>query len=334
MSLAGRAFGVSPTVEELVELHLPVFGGGTPPAGGSDPPAGLEPRVGADTPAASQVPTGTATTPTPPGGSAAEESVSTPFILGEGLPTVPAKLVRKIEKGEFLDMAELLRDNMEADRCHDGRELPPGESRRTRREVPDLLSWAQCFSTYAGVVTRQNPGRSREIFAYLTTVVRTARRCGGGGWREYDAMFRQLAANSSDLVDWSRVNTSIYAVSMLAQSGRGRVCPHCLEPDHGAEVCTIAPRQAEPLAARPLTQAAAMVAPTRSQGPPSRRRSEQLCYAWNEGRCSFPYCRYRHVCEGDHRSLQCRSPPKSSSVSGLLAITHPPSRGPLGPPFV
>ena len=199
MSPAGRALGVSPTVEELAELHLPVFGGGPPPAGGSDPPAGLEPRVGAGTPATSQVPTGAATTPTPPpgGSAAAAESVSTPFILGEGLPTVPARLVRKIEKGEFLDMAELLRDNMEADRRHDGRELPPGESRRPRREVPDLLSWAQCFSTYAGVVTRQNPGRSREMFAYLTTVVREARRCGGGGWREYDAMFRQLAANSS-----------------------------------------------------------------------------------------------------------------------------------------
>ena len=135
---------------------------------------------------------------------------------------VPAKLVRKIEKGEFLDMAELLRDNMEANRHHDGRELPSGESRRPRQKVPDLLSWAQCFSTYVGVVTRQNPeGDVR----YLTTVVREARRCGSRGWREYDAMFRQLAANSLDPVDWSRVNTSIYAVSILAQSGRAE-CVH------------------------------------------------------------------------------------------------------------
>ena len=37
-----------------------------------------------------------------------------PFILGESLPPIPAKLVAKIQKGEFVDMAELLRDNIEA----------------------------------------------------------------------------------------------------------------------------------------------------------------------------------------------------------------------------
>lgn len=40
----------------------------------------------------------------------------TPFIMGESLPPIPAKLVIKIQKGEFVDMAELLRDNIEAER--------------------------------------------------------------------------------------------------------------------------------------------------------------------------------------------------------------------------
>ena len=40
----------------------------------------------------------------------------TPFIMGESLPPIPAKLVMKIQKGEFVDMAELLRDNIEAER--------------------------------------------------------------------------------------------------------------------------------------------------------------------------------------------------------------------------
>ena len=39
---------------------------------------------------------------------------ATPFILGEGLPPIPAK----VQKGDFVDMAELLRDNIEADRQH------------------------------------------------------------------------------------------------------------------------------------------------------------------------------------------------------------------------
>ena len=38
-----------------------------------------------------------------------------PFILGDALPVVPARIVRKIQIGEFVDMAELLKDNMEAE---------------------------------------------------------------------------------------------------------------------------------------------------------------------------------------------------------------------------
>ena len=41
---------------------------------------------------------------------------TTPFLLGEGLPPIPVKLVAKIQKGDFVDMAELLWDNIEADR--------------------------------------------------------------------------------------------------------------------------------------------------------------------------------------------------------------------------
>jgi hypothetical protein len=37
-------------------------------------------------------------------------------VLGEVLPVVPEKLVRKILKGDFMDMAELLKDNVEAER--------------------------------------------------------------------------------------------------------------------------------------------------------------------------------------------------------------------------
>ena len=70
-----------------------------------------------------------------------------PFILGEGLPAVPAKLANKIQKG---DMAELLKDNIEAERCRvahgqEGSSSNPTPSRTSWREVPDLLSWLQCF---------------------------------------------------------------------------------------------------------------------------------------------------------------------------------------------
>ncbi len=44
------------------------------------------------------------------GGTSDKGEDDAPFVLSEGLPAIPAKLVRKIQKGGFVDMAELLRD--------------------------------------------------------------------------------------------------------------------------------------------------------------------------------------------------------------------------------
>ena len=50
------------------------------------------------------------------GGSAGVKQLEKPFILSEGLPPVPYKLASKILRGEYIDMAKLLRDNLEAQR--------------------------------------------------------------------------------------------------------------------------------------------------------------------------------------------------------------------------
>ena len=48
--------------------------------------------------------------PTPVTSAAARDGP--PFVLSEALPVVPFKLVKRIQRGEFVDMAELLKDNM------------------------------------------------------------------------------------------------------------------------------------------------------------------------------------------------------------------------------
>ena len=60
-----------------------------------------------------------ADTRTDHGGEAAgskQDPVPPPFIMSEALPVVPGKLVKRIRKGEYIDMAELLKDNVEAER--------------------------------------------------------------------------------------------------------------------------------------------------------------------------------------------------------------------------
>ena len=44
----------------------------------------------------------------------ASETENVPFVLNSVLPVVPPRLVKKIVRGDFVDMAELLRNNLEA----------------------------------------------------------------------------------------------------------------------------------------------------------------------------------------------------------------------------
>jgi hypothetical protein len=95
-----------------------------------------------------------------------KEPPSKLFLLSECLPPVPAKLVSRILKGDFIDMAELLRDNLEAERRGTLQDSTSGASSsssqvRTCREVPDLLSWVQVPRAGAEVVSVPNAHSQR-----------------------------------------------------------------------------------------------------------------------------------------------------------------------------
>ena len=215
-------------------------------------------------------------------------------------------------------MAELLRDNIEAERrrAKEGSSSSAlGQSSQNRREVPDILSWIQCFGMYACVVAAQRPEKIHQLLAYQTMVVREARRCGGTGWQTYDIMFRQQVANDSQ-ADWSKLNGSLYSVTFLAQqNGKGKTCLHCLETDHNASECALAPAKSF----RSTTRERESRDDQRSgrNRPDRSEKSTRICYSWNDGRCAVPYCRFRHACakcQGEHKALFCTVyPPVKSS---------------------
>ena len=153
-----------PSGKEVTDLGLPVFGAEAGPSPGKTKPSA---------PASAEL--------SGSGGSKKDDPV--PFTLGEGLSPVPSKLVIKILKGDFVDMTELLRDNIEAERRYartQSFDIPSG-SVPGRREVSDLFSWVQCFGVYAAVVASKNPEKVQQLLAYQTMVVREARHCGGKG---------------------------------------------------------------------------------------------------------------------------------------------------------
>ena len=234
-----------------------------------------------------------------------------PFLLSEGLPPVPAKLVGRILKGNFIDMAELLRDNLEAERrgvFQDSAGSSSSSHGRTRREVPDLLSWVQCFGLYTAVVGSQHPDRALKLLAYQTLIVREARRCGGRGWLTYDTVFRQQMAGEWKGDEWGRLNPYLYSSTFLTLGSSRLNCPLCLESDHREEDCALAKGKGVGTSRQPGRDPYSREGSGRQ--PKSKTPRVMACFAWNQGECSFQFCRFKHICVrcgGDHKITVCRA---------------------------
>ena len=128
--------------------------------------------------------------------------------LRKALPVVPAKLVKRIQRGEYVDMAELLKDNLEAERRR--KRLASVEEGGSSRGVKtqNLWSWLQCYSSFAAILYSKYPEKARELWVYQATIIEEVKRCGGSGWHLYDAAFRQQVS-SIEKADFSKINQSL-----------------------------------------------------------------------------------------------------------------------------
>ena len=239
------------------------------------------------------------------------------FRLASMFGPVPAKLVQRIQTLQFVDMRELLPDNIALLRHMEALDSPNSlvsratGARPRLREVNSLISWVLCYVTYVAVLAESHPGLVRSRLAYLALVVSEARRNGGDGWIAYDAIFRQNAAED-EAVDWTRLDTSLHAATFIAQSSGARsVCPHCSASDHLPRDCAL----------RPLSSGSGTSHQSHAKASQDNARSRALpasfpvCIRWNKGDCSSPTCRYRHscaTCPGSHQARVCPDTPPGS----------------------
>ncbi len=99
------------------------------------------------------------------------------FQLGPTLPVVPARIVRRMLRGDYVDMAELSEDNLELElrRSTEGEEGKPTPPSKLK-PVADPLTWARSFCIYAGIVVSAHPDKARDLLAYLATLLAGAEK--------------------------------------------------------------------------------------------------------------------------------------------------------------
>ena len=141
-------------------------------------------------------------------------SLSPPgMILSPAADPIPHTLVQRIQSGQFVEMRDLLADNIallnQLASLQGTVSLPLNTANRTRlREVPSLVSWLYCFTAYVAV--RTSDPLARNMLAYSRLIIREALRHGGSGWMEYDRVFRrQLAINPA--MSWNTLEPGLQA---------------------------------------------------------------------------------------------------------------------------
>lgn len=158
------------------------------------------------------------------------------LLLSPSSEVIPKKLVDKIRAGKFVDMKELLQDNMSLMAQLEELQGPTslqvvGAARPRMREITSLPNWCYCFLGYMAAITSDPV--TRDQLAYTRLIIQQAQRQGGLGWMDYDKVFRQQIAVDSS-IKWNAINAGLLASTMLVsrQSGPGSFCTLCRAVGH------------------------------------------------------------------------------------------------------
>ena len=108
--------------------------------------------------------------------------------VGDGRPPIPAKLAQKIQRWEFVDMGELLPEFSQSD--DEATAKRPWMTKKPR-QVTDIFTWMQCFTTYVSVLGPAYPEVIPELMAYAATIIRVSQDFAGLAWQRYDSGFRR-----------------------------------------------------------------------------------------------------------------------------------------------
>ena len=255
------------------------------------------------------------------------------LVLSPAAEPFPRKVVDKVRSGQFIELRELLADNItlvqQLESMHGYAPLPMvGPSRPRLREVSSLSTWCYCFLGYMAIQT-SDPS-TRDQLAYARLVIREALRHGGTGWMDYDRASRQQAAADPSL-RWNTLQPGLQATTILGQRNRQEAsfCTLCHGVDHVRAQCALTYLHPTATRSQPTSYAATRSSPG-SYPAGTRRKSENVCFSWNKGTCVYPgYCYYRHVCATCYLNHKARDCPRTQDNSPFKQTP----RGPLPPPF-
>ena len=144
-------------------------------------------------------------------------SPNTSFVLSPAAESFPHKHVDKVKSDQFVEMRELLANNITLlSQLETIQGVPPLQildgARPCLQEVSSLSTWCYCFLGYAAILTSDPTTRDQLAYAHL--IIRKAPRHGGSGWFDYNHSFRQQTSTDPSL-RWNTLLPALQASTML-----------------------------------------------------------------------------------------------------------------------
>ena len=224
-------------------------------------------------------------------------------LFGAGFPPVPSKLVKKIEAGDFIDMAKLRPEGLGT-----MEDSAPGRSTKGKTKmISNILEWIRCFSLYVAILSRSAPHRVPDLLSYQALIIEAQMEYPGDHWLGYDRRFRQRAAVTKT-TKWSKIDTTLWHLAFAGRPSIAR-CKYCFSVTHCSSDCELAPDPDPPAQEQPAAPS------RRSTAVPSR---PPVCFAWNEDPsrgCTRKNCKFEHICyicakdpsirNKNHKAVRC-----------------------------
>ena len=158
-----------------------------------------------------------------------------PSCLSCQIPTLPKKLTETILAGEYIDLSDLLPEQLRINTpSHSSSTkevvIIPESSWDTRRwkkrQITDIATWVEVFSTYILVLSTQFPEYLPELVAYQLSIVKLSKRFRYPSWLFYDVEYRKWAA-ANRIKTWSKTNSELFALAFTGQAVGITWCPVC-----------------------------------------------------------------------------------------------------------
>ena len=130
-----------------------------------------------------------------------------PVLLRNSIPPVPLRLVKLVEAGLFVEMAELHPSYLDSAELNTGNQPTGGHKRLP--EISNIVDWVQCFGIYMAIVSRSKPERIADLIGFQSIIIGASQLGNNDGWILYDRRFR-LKASASRTRQWATIDITIW----------------------------------------------------------------------------------------------------------------------------